>query len=126
MELQFEESIFGCLGHSKTCLIAFFVPFGTCCVQAKAVATTSNNEGYCRAFMLSFCFCAIGAAYNRRHVREFFGISGSLLGDCLCHLLCSPCASSQELREVKKKTRRGSHARTTLGYYANLRQSQVK
>ena len=105
---EFEEPLCGCLSDMTTCLVAFCLPCGVCCLQAKAV-DMSTNEGFagpCLLLVLTYHFGVgcIGGAINRMKIKSQFSIKGEFLNECLIWWFCCPCAATQEYREVRKRS----------------------
>ncbi|KAH6563525.1 hypothetical protein BASA62_008488 [Batrachochytrium salamandrivorans] len=86
-----------------TCIIACFCP---CVTYGQNQQRAENKEGcfmdaamYCIASSCGFQSC-IGCM-GRGHVRAVSNITNdSSVADCLTHLCCSPCALTQEKREL--------------------------
>lgn len=97
--MSFHENFCGCLKRPPSCLVAFFVPAGVCCLQGKSLDKAYKRScwGPC---LLGVFFCCIGTGINRSKIRRHYEIEGNRCCDCLIHLFCSPCAASQEYREV--------------------------
>lgn len=118
---DFEVGLFDCCKSINKICILSCLPFGSSCIQAKAVSITRSNEKFCEAFSYSFFFCCIGAGLNRQHIREFYDIDGTLIEDVFCHLLCEPCASAQEYNEVLRKSRpRRPTLKTSVNFYTSM------
>jgi Cys-rich protein (TIGR01571 family) len=52
------------------------------------------------ACLMNICLCCVGAALNRKALREKLNREGSFLVDCLLEFFCCCCAVNQEWREV--------------------------
>jgi Cys-rich protein (TIGR01571 family) len=100
--MGFQESFCGCCSRPVSCLVSFFVPFGPCCLQGKSVGDVYKTD-CCGPCLLGVVCCCIGAAINRGKIRTYYEIDGNCCVDLLAHIFCSPCAASQEYREVKTR-----------------------
>ncbi|CAG9310860.1 unnamed protein product [Blepharisma stoltei] len=98
----FDEPLCGCLSEMCSCLIACFVPCGTCCLQAWSV-NKAYQEGLLKPFILPCLLFCFGAAINRGQIRKKYHIEGSFITDCLIEWICAPCAVTQEYREVNRR-----------------------
>ena len=103
---EWEETLLDCLKNPIMCLWSFFVPCGMECMQAVDAnymfRNEEPNEMYI-AFLMNYCLCCFGAAYNRGRLREKFDIKGNYLTDALVWCLCCWCAANQEWRTVMAK-----------------------
>ncbi|CAG9329065.1 unnamed protein product [Blepharisma stoltei] len=118
---EFETGLYECCkSFNKICFLSC-CPCGPACIQAKAVSITQNNEHFYEAFAYSIFLCCIGSGLNRQHIREFYDIDGSLLGDICCHLACDPCSSAQEYNEVIKKSKpRRPTLKSAVNFYTSM------
>ena len=101
---KWTQSLCGCFGDCCSCLLAFCIPLGACCVAAKGVEK-SVGDGCCTACILQCLLLCVGGALNRQRVRDRLQIPGNLCVDCLLMLFCMPCASTQMYREGQTRGR---------------------
>lgn len=99
---SFQEPLFGCFSDLFSCLIAFCCPGGYCYIQASA-RNKATHEDCLYPYVLPLLFLCVGAAINRKKLREHYSFSGNFASDCLYHFLCGVCAVTQEYREAHKR-----------------------
>lgn len=99
---SFDDPLCGCFSDICSCLVSCCLPLGVSCVQACAV-DKSLDSGMCKSFIHPCILMCIGSAINRGKIRSKYMIEGSFVGDCLVSFFCSPCAVTQEYREVKRR-----------------------
>ncbi|CAG9335647.1 unnamed protein product [Blepharisma stoltei] len=98
--IRWEQPLCGCFSDVSSCMIVCLIcPGGSCIYQALTVSKATGDSCY-HAFCCSVLACCIGAAINRKKVRDRYLIDGSCVGDCITHLFCGPLAVCQEHREV--------------------------
>ena len=111
MSHHWDSSLCGCLDDCGVCCCVFFCPLGFLCVHVKAT-TKASGGGCCGPCCRAVVCCCFGCAMNRKRVRHEADVKGSFWKDCCTWLYCSPCAASQEYREMKhvaKKDKHGHH-----------------
>mmetsp|Transcript_32944 Transcript_32944/g.57741 ORF Transcript_32944/g.57741 Transcript_32944/m.57741 type:complete len:118 (-) Transcript_32944:342-695(-) len=108
MAARFQEGLCTCYNDTFSC-ICVLVPFGVCFLQSKAIALLHQNDAYCLPFLRPLICCCYGAAWNRHEVREEIKIEGDYCSDLLVHMFCPCCATTQEYREVKRRSMQMSH-----------------
>ncbi|CAG9313351.1 unnamed protein product [Blepharisma stoltei] len=100
--VDFQEPFFGICRDRWPCAIACLIPGGYCWLQSKT--TSIVNGGHFFGPLLNVCLgMCLGAALNRRKIRDAFLIDGHFITDCLAHLFCPICAATQEYREVCRR-----------------------
>ncbi|OMJ70776.1 hypothetical protein SteCoe_31171 [Stentor coeruleus] len=99
--VDFDENLFGCLSSLSICSIAL-IPGGCCILQAIAV-DRALEKGIIGACIFSCMLLCIGSSLNRARIRDRYNIEGSHLKDCLIWICCTPCAATQEYREVRRR-----------------------
>mmetsp|Transcript_29634 Transcript_29634/g.52895 ORF Transcript_29634/g.52895 Transcript_29634/m.52895 type:complete len:106 (-) Transcript_29634:695-1012(-) len=97
-----EQPLFGCLQDLGSCLVVACVPGGACYCQATSVSLATGDSCIVPCLCI-MCLGCIGAAINRSSIRNHYIMEGSIIGDCLVHCLCGPCAICQEVREVRTR-----------------------
>ena len=97
---SFQVGLFDCCHSGCACFVSFCVPCGPCCLQAIAV-DKATHSGTIGPFCLDiWCLC-FGFAYNRRKIRERYGIPGSKCEDCVLSWRYGHCTSMQEYNDAK-------------------------
>eukprot|EP00747_Dinoflagellata_sp_TGD_P027537 gnl/TRDRNA2_/TRDRNA2_132669_c0_seq1.p1 gnl/TRDRNA2_/TRDRNA2_132669_c0~~gnl/TRDRNA2_/TRDRNA2_132669_c0_seq1.p1 ORF type:complete len:277 (-),score=41.76 gnl/TRDRNA2_/TRDRNA2_132669_c0_seq1:190-1020(-) len=113
---DFHHGLFGCLGDCKLCLLSFF------CFPIRWADTLDKTNPRLVQFWVGFAvmvllicfsplsgsltiFVAVGmAAFYRQQLRIHFGIKNGGVTwayDLLTYFCCSPCAATQEARQVE-------------------------
>lgn len=69
------------------------------------IRSVIDEEGT-KGCLLTCCFCCIGAAINRKVLRDHYNIRGSCLIDGCVYIFCSCCMVTQEYRKMKRETDR--------------------
>ncbi|TPX71492.1 hypothetical protein SpCBS45565_g01148, partial [Spizellomyces sp. 'palustris'] len=94
---DWNHSIFDCFNNCGTCALACCCP---CVVYGMNKKDLSRRSSWVGA--LTSCFglhpCVGGG--GRTTIRAKYNIRGDSCADCCCHLLCTPCALTQERMEI--------------------------
>lgn len=99
-----DAKLCSCSAKEGFCILVALLPMCHPIFQGYAVSK-STHESWFTACLCPLLFCCIGAAVNRRKIRNKYLIEGNLCEDCMFHCFCSPCAVCQEYTEVKIKER---------------------
>mmetsp|Transcript_71250 Transcript_71250/g.98987 ORF Transcript_71250/g.98987 Transcript_71250/m.98987 type:complete len:136 (-) Transcript_71250:389-796(-) len=101
---QWKAACTDCCASPGHCLCSWCCP---CCVYGDIKGgmngSTERNTGSCVGYcIISACNCGwVLGCMNRGEVRQKHGISGSCIGDMICHCCCSPCALEQEYKQTR-------------------------
>jgi Cys-rich protein (TIGR01571 family) len=112
MEGEWDVNVLNCCYDATVCLIAL-VPCGYCWLSAQATATATTDD--CQLwFACALCCLCLGGAFNRKAIRQKFGLEGSGVKDSCTHLWCGLCAVCQEYNFVHKAFKEGRLPQDTL------------
>lgn len=102
---EWSSGPFDCSQDCNSFALALFCP----CILYGRNVNIMKKKGVCRPACVYCCCrftlfksCALGTI-TRIRIRARYGIVGDSTGDCLMHCCCSPCALSQEYREITKR-----------------------
>lgn len=114
-----QQTLFGCFDNPVMCLWSCCVPCGLSCMQAidAKVMFPEDDKAGVVACLMNCCLCCIGAAWNRKNIRDLFNYEGNYIVDCMLELFCCCCAVNQEWREVFAK----KHNEPTMPIWKALR-----
>ncbi|OMJ68958.1 hypothetical protein SteCoe_33458 [Stentor coeruleus] len=99
--MSFQEQLCGCLSDMFSCLIVWYVPFGSCVMHAMATNQITNS-GFMESYLISLA-CCFGMAYNRQKIKKVLMIQGNYFEDCLMYFCCMACATAQDYREAETR-----------------------
>ncbi|KAL2912332.1 hypothetical protein HK105_208179 [Polyrhizophydium stewartii] len=100
---EFTHGLFDCFGDIGTCFLACFCP---CVVYGQNQQRAHNKDGCFMDCCIYYCAAEFGChscigCYGRGQVRERSNVAnGSSVGDCCVHICCTPCALTQEKRDL--------------------------
>jgi Cys-rich protein (TIGR01571 family) len=99
----------GCCDDPIICLRAFCLPAGLFGSNA-AKTDGSSCPGMCLIYclLMHFNLCWLPHMQKRALLRKKYGLQEEPCDDCLAAAFCSPCALSQEAREIKARGLLGS------------------
>ncbi|KAI5804174.1 PLAC8 family-domain-containing protein [Peziza echinospora] len=118
---EWENGFCGCCSPCGTCCLGTWCP---CILYGRTHYRLEKGslEGYsCCNSNCCFYGCLMIVSplqtflgyFQRKKIRETFGLKGGCCGDCLRHCCCSCCALIQEEKEVIKRTKgSGGYAQT--------------
>jgi len=102
---NWNSDIFHCFGDSNICCVSCFCP----CIQyGRNIEAFNQKPCIYPCLIFFFLNFLVGSSWivshaTRGEIRAKYGINGSCLKDCCCHVWCRCCALAQEGREIKAR-----------------------
>ena len=69
----------------------------------------SIQKNGCVGFSLSCMLCCVGAALNRKALRDNYHLKGNCIKDCFLYICCPCCLITQEYRKMKREAKKENH-----------------
>ena len=92
-----ESCVPACLTYTTYAAIGYYLGLTLGMIDLKLPFEVSTGI----ATVCSSCYTGLVSFSTRTRIREKYNIEGSKFEDCMTHLLCMPCALSQEIYEIE-------------------------
>lgn len=97
---DWDTGVFDCMIDPKICIVSLFCM--PCQLAFQKSAIEEHECGILDLLWMLACGPCCGVMV-RGKIRDKYGIDGSVVTDCLFFWLCSPCAVSQQTRQLDIK-----------------------